>query len=269
MFEYAFMRKAFIAGFFISIIIPLIGTVVINRKTSTIGDAVSHTTLGGILLGLILAINPLLGGLIFAVLAAFSIEIFRDKFPKNGDMATAIVTSLGIGLTSIFSDFVPGAQNLESFLFGSVISITDQDILVIIATSILVCILYYYLYYGLIYISVDPTGARLAGVKTKLNDYIFTLMLAVTIAIASRMVGVLIISSLMILPVASSMLIGKNYKFTVLFSIVFGMIYFFLGLILAYYGQLKPGGSIIVVSVLGLIITIIAKRILYISQKKA
>lgn len=262
MFEYAFMRKAFIAGFFISLIIPLIGTVVINRRTSTIGDAISHTTLGGILLGLIIGLNPLLGGLVFAILATFSIEFFRLKFPKNGDMATAIITSLGIGLTSIFSDFVPGAQNLESFLFGSVISISNQDIIAIIITSLIVLVLYYYLYYGLLYISLDSTGARLAGVKTKVTDFIFTLMLAVTIAISSRMVGVLIISSLMILPVATAILLGKNFKNTVILSIIFGMIYFFTGLILAYYCQLKPGGSIIVVSVLGLLISIFIKKLL-------
>ncbi|MDO4778871.1 MAG: metal ABC transporter permease [Tissierellia bacterium] len=261
MLQYDFMRKALIAGFFISIIIPLIGTIVVNRKTSTIGDALSHTTLGGIFFGLIIGVNPILGGVLMSILAAFSIESLRNKFPKNGDMATAIVTSLGIGLASILSDYVPGSQNFESFLFGSVIAINNVDILIILLTTIVVVFIYYYLYYGLLYISVDKLGARLAGVKNNFIDYMFTFMLAITIAISARIVGVLIVSSLMILPVATAMLIGKNYKMTVLFSILFGVLYFISGLVAAYHLKLKPGGSIIVVAVIGLVLTMAIKSI--------
>lgn len=257
MFSYSFMRRAFLVGFFISIVIPLMGTVVVNRRTSTVGDALSHTSLSGIFLGVILGINPIIGAIIVSILSAFSIEFIRSKFPKNGDMATAIIMSFGIGLASILSDFILGAQNFESYLFGSLIAISKTDIIMIIAISILVIVAYIYTYYGLMFISIDKSSARLASVNIKKNDYLFTLLLALTIALSSRIVGILIISSLMVLPVATAMLIGKNYKQTAILSVAFGMIYFFLGLTMAFYLQLKPGGSIIMISVFGLLVTIL------------
>lgn len=262
MFKYEFMKRALIVGFFLSIIIPLIGTVVVNRRTSTIGDALSHTTLSGIFLGVLLGFNPIIGGIIISIFSAFSIEYFREKFPKNGDMATAIIMSFGIGLASILSDFITAAQNFESFLFGSIISITNKDIIMIVSLSLVVILAYIYTFYGLLFISIDKTSARLSKVNIKLNNYLFTLILAVTIAISARIVGILIISSLMILPVASAMLIGKNYKQTVFISVIFGMIYFFLGLVLSNLFKLKPGGSIILTSVFGLLIVIFIVNIL-------
>ena len=260
MFQYEFMRRAFIAGILIAIMIPLIGTVVVNRKTSTIGDALSHTTLAGIFFGIIIGINPLYGGIIISVVAAFLIEFLRKKFPKNGDMATAIIMSLGVGLSSILSDFVTGAKNFESFLFGSIVSVTRTDIYTIAITTVITLVAFYYLYYGLLFISVDKTSARLSGVNIRVVEYVFTFLLAVIIAISARVVGVLIVSSLMILPVASAMYIGKNYKQTVLLSILFGVIFFITGLLIAAYMNLKPGGSIIVVSVIGLLIVLLFRK---------
>ncbi|MDO4605664.1 MAG: metal ABC transporter permease, partial [Helcococcus sp.] len=155
MFQYDFMKKAFLVGLFISIVIPLIGTVVVNRKTSTIGDALSHTTLSGIFLGVLLGFNPIIGGIAISIVSAFSIEFFRSKFPKNGDMATAIIMSFGIGLASLLSDFIVAAQNFESFLFGSIIAITNNDIFLIIIMSIIVIIAFIYTYYGLLAISIN------------------------------------------------------------------------------------------------------------------
>lgn len=260
MLEYAFMRRALLTGMMLSIIIPLIGTIVVNRKTSTIGDALSHTSLAGISLGLILSINPLIGAIVASILGAFSIEKIRAKFPQNGDLATAIITSLGIGLASILSDFVPGSQNFESFLFGSIISINTMDMLIVLAVTILVIVLYLYLDYGLLSIAVDTTQARLSGVRLSLNENLFTLLLAITIAVSSKIVGVLIISSTMILPVASSMMVSKNYRSTVRNSLVFGFIYMMVGIVSAYYLSLKPGGTIVIVSIIGLILSIFIKK---------
>ncbi len=261
MLAYAFMRRALFTGLMLSIIIPLIGTIVVNRKTSTIGDALSHTSLAGISLGLILSINPLIGAICASIFGAFSIEKIRSKFPQNGDLATAIITSLGIGLASILSDFVPGSQNFESFLFGSIISISQADMVIIGLVTILVVGLYLYLEYGLLSISVNETQARLSGVKVALTENLFTLVLAITIAVASKIVGVLIISSTMILPVASAMMVSKNYRWTVRNSILYGVAYMMVGIIVAYYLSLKPGGTIVIVSILGLIVSMGAKKL--------
>ncbi len=258
-FQYDFMKRAFIAGILVAIIVPLIGTVVVNRKTSTIGDALSHTTLAGVFFGIILGFNPLLGGILISVVSAFLIEFFRKKFPQNGDMATAIIMSLGVGLSSLLSDFVQGAQNFESFLFGSIVSVTKTDLYIIAGVSIITLLAFYYFYYGLIFVSIDKTSSRLAGVKNNIIEYSFTLLLAVVIAISARIVGVLIVSSLMILPVASAMYLGKSYKSTTIISLIFGLVYFISGLMLAAVKNLKPGGSIILTSVIGLLLVILIK----------
>lgn len=255
--KYDFIQRAFIAGVMVAVIIPLIGTIVVNRRTSTVGDALSHTTLSGLFFALIIGINPIFGGILISILAAFLIEFLRSKFPKNGDMATAIVMSLGVGLSSILSDFVTGAQNFESFLFGSIISVSNEDLIIIGIITAITLIAYYFLYYGLLFVSVDRISAKLSGVNTVFVEYLFTFLLAIVIAISARIVGVLIVSSLMILPVASAMYLGKSYKSTVIISVVFGIIYFIVGLSLAAIFNLKPGGSIIISSVIGLLMVLL------------
>ena len=120
MLEFAFMRKALFLGFLLSIMIPIIGIVMVNRKTSMIGDALSHTALAGVGMGLILGFDPLLGSAIICVIAAFLIEFIRKKFPQYGDMATAVIMSTGLGIAAILSDFAPGGNSFESYLFGSI-----------------------------------------------------------------------------------------------------------------------------------------------------
>ncbi|MDO5027132.1 MAG: metal ABC transporter permease [Tissierellia bacterium] len=255
--KYDFIQKAFLAGIMVAIIIPLIGTVVVNRRTSTLGDALSHTTLAGLFFAIMIGINPILGGILISVASAFLIEFLRYKFPKNGDMATAIVMSLGVGVSSILSDFVTGAQNFESFLFGSIISVTREDLIIIAIITIITLIAYYFLYYGLLFVSVDKISARLSGVNNLIVEYTFTLLLAIVIAISARIVGVLIVSSLMILPVASAMYMSKSYKNTVIVSVIFGIVYFIVGLSFAALLNLKPGGSIIISSVIGLLLVLL------------
>ena len=113
MLEFSFMRRAFAIGIMLAIIIPMIGIIMINRKTSMIGDALSHSSLAGIGLGLIFGINPMWTSIIICIIASFAIEILRKKFPKYGDMATAIVMSTGIAIASILSDFTPGGTSFE------------------------------------------------------------------------------------------------------------------------------------------------------------
>ena len=129
MLEFGFMRKALFLGFLLSIMIPIIGIVMVNRKTSMIGDALSHTALAGVGMGLILGFDPLLGSAIICVLAAFLIELIRKKFPQYGDMATAVIMSTGLGIAAILSDFAPGGNSFESYLFGSISSVTSTDII--------------------------------------------------------------------------------------------------------------------------------------------
>ncbi|MDD7305989.1 MAG: metal ABC transporter permease [Peptoniphilaceae bacterium] len=254
MLAYDFMRRAFIVGTLLAIIIPMIGVIMINRKTSMIGDALSHTSLAGIGIGLILGQNPVRWSLIICVIAAFATEIIRKKFKEYGDMATAIIMSTGIGLAAILSDFSPGGTSFESYLFGSITTLTKVDLYMAIAVSLAVIFISLYLYWALLYISIDPDMARLVGVKVDLISGIFTFLTAITVAISAKMVGALMVTSLMVIPVATSLLIGRSYKQTYFLSIIFAIISLLSGIILSYNYGIKTGGATVVLAVIGLVL---------------
>lgn len=260
MFEYSFMRKAFVVGILLAIIVPCIGIIVVLKRLSMIGDALSHSSLAGIAAGLIFNINPVLGAVIASLIAAFSIEIIRKKLPKYSEMSIAIIMSAGIGLAGVLSGFVKDSTAFNSFLFGSIVAITDFELFMVIGISILVIIAFILLYKELMYIAFDEEGARMVGIPIKTVNFIFTILTAFTVSIAARTVGALIVSSMMVVPVACAMKFGQSYKQTVLLSILFAVIFTIIGLVLSYYVGLKPGGTIVLTGIVFLILSMIIKR---------
>lgn len=254
MLEYAFMRKALLAGFFLSIMIPSIGVVMVNRKTSMIGDALSHSALAGVGMGLILGFDPLIGMIIICIVAAFAIEMIRKRFPQYGDMATAIIMSIGLGFASILSDFAPGGTSFDTYLFGSIASVSTNEVIFTAIMFILVVFTSIKDYSGLLAIAIDPNTARLSGVNVKRVNAIFTLLSAITIAMAVKLVGALMVTSLIVLPVATSLIVAKSYRTTLLTTIVLGIIYMFIGIASSYYFDIKPGGAIILAALVGMFV---------------
>lgn len=259
-FQYDFMIKAFVAGILIGIIIPCIGVVVVLKRLSTIGDALSHASLAGVAAGLAAGVNPIFGAVIFAVAAALGIEKIRKSIPKYGEISTAVIMSVGVGLAAIFSGFVKSA-NFNSFLFGSLVAISPFELCLIIGLSVVVLALFFLLFKALFYMTFDEESAALAGVPVKLAGTVFTVLTAVTISISARVVGALVVSSMMVLPVAVSMQLAKSYKQTVLLSVLFSVFFVVTGLFTSYYLDLKPGGTIVMTGVLTLIITLLANRL--------
>lgn len=246
-FEYVFMQKAFLVGILIALIIPCIGITIVLKRLSMIGDALSHTSLAGVAAGFVFNISPVLGAILACVIAALSIEAIRKKLPKYSEISIVIIMSLGIGLAGVLSDHVKTATNFDSFLFGSIISITDLEVYIITALSALVLLTFVILYRELFYIAFDEKSARLSGVKVKTVNFIFTILTAITVSVASRTVGALIVSSIIVVPVACSMQVSKSYFTTVIFSVLFALSFTIIGLFVSFYQGLKPG-SVIVLS---------------------
>lgn len=261
MLSYDFMRRALVVGVMLAIIIPMIGLVMINRKTSMIGDALSHSSLAGIAMGLIFSINPMWTSLIFCVLGAFAIDIIRKKFKDFGDMATAIIMSFGIGLAAILSDFAKGGKSFESYLFGSITTVSSDDLILVGIIFTLVVLMSLYFYNALLFISINPIMARLAGVKVRMVNSVFTFLTAITIAISAKIVGALMITSLMVIPVATALLISDSYKKTYILSLIFSVIFMVLGITLSFYYGLKPGGAIVMVAIATLALVAIIRII--------
>lgn len=260
MFEYEFMRKAFIVGLLLATIIPCIGVTIVLKRLSMMGDALSHTSLAGVAMGLILGINPILGAVVITVFSGFAIDFIRKKFPKYSEISISIIMSTGIGLAGVLSGFTDNSSGFTSFLFGSIVAITDFELYLVVALSIVVMISFILLYKELMYISFDEQGARISGVPVKTVNFIFTILTALTVSIASRTVGALIVSSIMVIPVACAMRFSSSYKMTVILSILFAIVFTIIGLTLSFYVGLKPGGTIVLAGIITLIISFIIKK---------
>ncbi|NLW28938.1 MAG: metal ABC transporter permease [Erysipelothrix sp.] len=265
---YSFMQRALLVGLLLGIIVPMIGVIMVSKRLAMIGDALSHGSLAGVTIGLILGFNPILGATAFAIFAALSIEFIRKKIPRYSEMSIAIITSTGIGIAGLLSGFVDNASNFNSFLFGSIVAINDLEMQLVILISVVVIGTFVLLYKEFFYIALDERSARLSGVNVSVVNFISTMMTAITVSMAARSVGALIVSSLMVIPVASAMQLAKSYFQTVLYSIVFGVLFTVGGLFVSYHLSLKPGGTIVLLGVVTLSVLFVIKALLQKQKEK-
>lgn len=210
-----------------------------------------------------LGVNPILGAVLFSVLAVLGIEALRKAFGRYSEIATVVVMSAGIGLTAVLSGFiVNGSANLNSFLFGSVVAISDFEMYLTMGLGIAVIIASLILYKELFFVTFDEEAAKLAGVPVGTVNFIIMALTAITVSAASRVVGALMISSLLVIPVAAAMMIAKSYKQTVWISIIFAEAFTIGGLFISYYADLTPGGTIVLLGVVCLVAVMVltAKR---------
>ena len=261
-FGYLFMQRAFVVGILLAAVVPCVGMVVVCKRLSMIGDALSHTSLAGVAAGLLLGVNPVAGAAAACVAASFGIEAIRRKLPRYSEMSISIIMSAGV-----LSGFVKNSANFNSFLFGSIVAISDAEMISVIVVSVVVLVLFLLLYKELFYISLDERSARLAGVPVGIVNFIFTIMIAVTVSVAARTVGALMVSSMMVVPVACAMQLGKNFKQTVWYAVGLNVLFMIIGLFAAFYLGLKPGGTIVLVGVAALLIIFIGKRIVFGKQE--
>lgn len=260
-FSYEFMRRAFIAAILIAVAAPCIGLPIVLKRFSAIGDASSHSALGGIAFGLLIGINPIIGAVLFSVLSVLGVEVLRKRFGSYSDIATVIVMSAGIGLTAVLSGFIKnGSANINSFMFGSIVAISDFELFLTVILCVVVVAVTSLLYKEIHALTFDEEAAVLCGIPVKSINFILMVLTAITVSISSRIVGALMISSLLVIPTAASMLISKSYKQTLLLSIVFAEIFTVSGLFLSFHLDLRPGGTIVLIGVIFLIIAAFFKK---------
>ncbi|WP_053367158.1 metal ABC transporter permease [Bacillus sp. FJAT-27245] len=267
--RYEFLQNAFLSGALIGIIAPLLGVFIVVRRLSLIADALSHVTLSGIAaslfiekkLGLSGAINPLYMGMAFSVAGSLFIEKLRGVYKHYQELAIPIILSGGIGIGVIFISLADGFNSdLFGYLFGSVTAVSRVDVWTIAAISVFVVAVVALLYKELFLLSFDEEHAKASGIPAKAIHFIFIVMVALVIAASMRIVGILLVSSLMTLPVAASMRIAKGFKQAIFLSVAFGEISVFGGLIAAYYLDLAPGGTIVLLAIAILAGAIIFKK---------
>ena len=256
------MQRAFAVGILLALIIPCIGIVVVFRRMSMIGDALSHVSLAGVAAGLVMGLNPVLGAVATTIVAALGIEAIRRRIPHFSELSIAVAMSTGIGLAAVLSSFVPSSANLHSFLFGSIVSITDFELWLVVGLSAAVLLVFLLLYQEVFLIALDERSARLAGVPVNTVTVICTVLTAVTVSVAARTIGALIVSSLLVIPVACAIQLARSYRQTLLYSIGFALCFTVAGLFISYYADLRPGGAIVLTGVGVLLIILMAKRLI-------
>ncbi|WP_323679039.1 metal ABC transporter permease [Exiguobacterium indicum] len=264
-----FLQYALVAAILIGFTAPLIGSFVVVRRMSLIADALSHVTLAGIALSLLISgmvaqladLNPLYLGIVTSVIAALTIDWLRAKYKHFQELAIPIIMATGMGLGATFISLANGfSMDLVSFLFGTVSAVTLTDVYTILVVTIVVVIFVFAFYKELLFLSFDEEQARVSGIRLRLVHILFMIVVALVIAISMRIVGILLVSSLITLPVAAALRIAKSFKATIFLAIIFGEVATVLGLILAYQFDLAPGGMIVLLAVLELIIVMLLER---------
>ncbi|ACD24335.1 MULTISPECIES: metal ABC transporter permease [unclassified Clostridium] len=257
MFELSFMQNAFMAGIIVAILCPFIGLFIVLRRNSMIGDTLSHSSFAGVAIGLVIGTNPIITAFLFTSLCAIIIEFLRDYYKKYSELVMSIVLTLSLGIAIILVSSGKAVAKVDSFLFGSILTVTKSDILLIALIGTVCIILLLIIYNKLIYVTFDESGAKTVGINVKLINYIFTLLVGATISLSIQIMGILVVSSIMVVPVATAMQLKKGFNKTLIFSIIFGLIDVILGLVLSYYLNSAPGGTIALTSVIMLVLTLI------------
>jgi zinc transport system permease protein len=267
--RFDFLQYALYTGMMIGLLAPILGVFLVVRRMSLIADALSHITLSGIAFSLLMGkyvgffagLNPLYMGMIFSVGGSLLIEQLRRVYTFYKEIAIPIILSAGIGVGVIFISLANGFNNdLFNYLFGSVIAVTQSDFITISIITVVIIVVLVLFYKELFFLSFDEEQAVISGVNRKLVNMIFVVLVALVIAAAMRVVGILLVSALMTLPVASAMRFAKGFKQLFFFSVILGEIAVVGGLIAAFQLDLAPGGTIVMISVVLLLLSILFGR---------
>ena len=266
--NFDFMRYSLASGLLIGLIAPLIGAFIVVRRLSLIADALSHVTLGGISFGMFVVtviptlafINPMWFGILYAVIGALLIEKLRTSYSNYQEIAIPIIMSAGIALSAIFISLADGFnQEIVGLLFGSISAVTLSDLITIIVIVIIVLVFILSFYKELFILSFDEEYSKVIGIP-KWIQFIFIIIVAMVISASMRVVGILLVSALITLPVAISMRLTKGFKQLIILSVVIGEISVIGGLVLAFYMNISPGGVIVVLLVLILAIAMMFQK---------
>ena len=236
MFSYDFMQNAFFVAICISLLCPCIGIFMVLRRSSMIGDTMSHASLAGITLGLLTNTNPILGAFIFTASCGALIEFLRKYFSHHLDLILTIILSLSIGTAITLISSGKLKANANVFFFGSILTVNTTDMISIAALTIL-------------------------SVKVDFINYIFAILMAAAVSISIKIVGVLVLSAMIALPVASALQLEKGFRTTLLCSIGFSLLAMIIGLFGSYYLNVAPGGFVSLTSVAILLVVLVIKNI--------
>ena len=258
--SYGFMQKALIAGIAVGLICSFMGTFLVLRRYSLFGDGIAHVAFGGISVGLFLGVFPLWTAFIVSIFGGIGLQKLRQSTKISGDAAVAVVLvsvlAVGVILVSSSGGF---SVDLFSFLFGSILLISNEDTIMILAISSGIIATLVVLQKQFLHLTFNEEQAKLVGLRTTLLNYAFVILASITVVTSMRLVGILLISALIVIPNITAMMFGKGFKKTVCISMGISVISVIGGILLSYFLNLAPSGTIVIITVGILVGTLVLK----------
>lgn len=263
--QYKFITNSLLAGIFASISCGIIGTYIVTRRMVFLSGGITHASFGGIGIGYFFGFNPVISAAIFAVFSAWGVEFMSKKSDVREDSVIGILWSFGMALGIMFIFLTPGyAPNLMSYLFGSILTVSSLDIWLMLALSIILILVFISFYRIILFVSYDQEFAKTHKVAADFVNYVLISLVALTIVLNIKIVGIILVISLLTIPQSIANLFTKKFKNIIIISIVIGLIGAFLGLIISYKINIPSGASII----FSLTMIFILAKVFQIARKK-
>ncbi|HET7337329.1 MAG TPA: metal ABC transporter permease [Candidatus Nitrosotalea sp.] len=248
---YAFMQRAIICGIAISLMCSLIGIFLVLRKQSLFGDALAHAAFGGIAAGLYLGIYPLWAAFAVSVSSALALTKIKQKFQISSDATVAILLSSGLAMGVILISMAKGfTVDIFSFLFGSILLVSLQNTLLILGLCGTVLVIILILYKKLVYTTFSEEQAKVSGIAVDKLNYLFVVIAAITVVSSMQLVGILLTSSLIVVPNVTAILFSRGFKQTAILSMSFAVFSSIVGILSSYVLNVAPGGMIVLISII-------------------
>ncbi len=246
-----FMQRALIAAFLVGLTAPTVGVYLVQRRLALIGDGLGHVALAGVAIGVLTSQAPVLTALAVAVLGALAIELIRARGRTSGDIALAILFYGGIAGGVVIISQAPGGTpgNLNAYLFGAITTTTTSDLVVFGVLCVLVLAVTLGLARYLFAVSNDEEYAQASGLPVLRLNVLLAVVTAMTVVVSMRVIGLLLISALMILPIASAQLVARSFRQTVLLGALIGVLVSVFGVSLSYYSDTPSGGTIVLLAI--------------------
>ena len=258
--SFGFMQKALIAGIAVGLICSFMGTFLVLRRYSLFGDGIAHVAFGGISVGLFLGVFPLWTAFIVSIFGGLGLQKLRQSTKISGDSAVAVVLVSGLAVGVILVSASGGfSVDLFSFLFGSILLISNEDTIMILGISAGIIATLTIMQKQFLHLTFNEEQAKLVGLRTTLLNYAFVVLASITVVTSMRLVGVLLISALIVIPNISAMMFGKGFKKTVIISMSISVISVVSGILVSYFLNVAPSGTIVVIAVGILVGTLILK----------
>lgn len=267
--QYSFMQRALLAGILVSIACGIIGTYVVIKRVVFISGGIAHAAYGGIGLGYFLGISPTLGAVIFSLLAAFGMGAVQQKTRQRADTVIGAMWAIGMAVGIIFIDLTPGYKaDLMSYLFGSILAVPQGDLVMMAVLNVVIVAVVVLLYKELLAISFDEDFATVENIPVGLMNSLLLGMIALTVVMMMRVVGLIMVIALLTLPAAISAQFVKQMKSMMILASLLGMVFTTLGLFLSYFFNLTSGATIILVAGMAYLLSLLWKSSDFLTKRK-